>query len=867
MYKGKLMELNSYQQLVINDLELFLDTLIQYKDNSKAFNHYWLNKGVIGMEAYKNNVPKTPHVCIKVPTGGGKTFIAANALQPIFAKIGLFTERPQAVVWLVPSLTILEQTLKNLRDSRHPYRQKLNTHFSGRVEVYSKQDLLQAASFSARAVEKQLSILILSFDTLRCRKKEDRKIFQENGQLLSFAQANSDNNHLLAGVDETALINVIRKLNPVLIVDESHNAESDLSVEMLSNLNPSFILDLTATPRKNSNIISFVNAFLLKKENMVKLPVIVHNNKDKNEVIDNARALQERLEQQALEEHKQGGAYIRPIVLFQAQPKNAKDSTTFEKIKQELLDLGIPENQIKIKTAAINELKGIELLDKACPVRFIITVNALKEGWDCPFAYILASLADKSSAIDVEQILGRILRQPYAVKHQNSMLNLSYVLTASNQFLKTLDSIVEALNKAGFSRKDYKIAENFPEEVIVPDINKTPTVDIFTNNTIVNISETDKTESEVSITLVDSENNAIIQIAKVVATYEKQALERTAENEIPIELEDKMPRFYMKAAFKSIAQNLILPQFFQKIPKLDLFNQDEGDILLSKDSLLENFHLSHCDINFSFEDGDTELYKVDINETTANDYKPEFIRLDNKTKNALIKHILAQPHESQIRDVAFRLSKAIGDLHPIEDRDINGYVSRILETLNSEQIHDCLTNEYQYSRKIKAKIRKLMNAYAEKSFYQALELDQIFSKSHYQLTDFITPGQTAAAMGKSLYESEEAINQFEEKVINKIANLDNVLFWHRNPAKNGFSINAFINHYPDFVVQTVSGKTLLIETKGDVFDNDESASRIKLGKQWANHAGKSFKYFMIFETKQVENAYPFDEAIKMISNL
>ncbi|MFX7845500.1 hypothetical protein ABTK14_24885, partial [Acinetobacter baumannii] len=75
----------------------------------------------------------------------------------------------------------------------------------------------------------------------------------------------------------------------------------------------------------------------------------------------------------------------------------------------------------------------------------IITINALKEGWDCPFAYVLASLADKSSAVDVEQILGRVLRQPYVMKHADPLLNVSYVLTASAKFNDTLNNIVKGL--------------------------------------------------------------------------------------------------------------------------------------------------------------------------------------------------------------------------------------------------------------------------------------------------------------------------------------------------------------------------------------------------------------------------------------
>lgn len=247
--------------------------------------------------------------------------------------------------------------------------------------------------------------MVFSFDSLKAKNKEDRKVFQENGNLQSFESFLEKN-------DEITLGAVIKYLNPVVVVDESHNAESDLSVDMLKEINPCFILDLTATPRKNSNIISFIDALDLKKENMVKLPVIVYNHQDKTEVINSSLQLQRRLEKQALDEEKNGGKYIRPIVLFQAQPRNADDNTTFEKLKEKLIELKIPEEQIKIKTANLNELKNIDLMSRDCEVRFIITVNALKEGWDCPFAYILASLADKSSAVDVEQILGRVLRQP-----------------------------------------------------------------------------------------------------------------------------------------------------------------------------------------------------------------------------------------------------------------------------------------------------------------------------------------------------------------------------------------------------------------------------------------------------------------------
>lgn len=72
--------------------------------------------------------------------------------------------RPKFVVWLVPSLTILEQTVKNLGDIDHRYRQRLNDLFNGRVQIYEKADVLQGAGFSADTVREQLSIVVMSFD-------------------------------------------------------------------------------------------------------------------------------------------------------------------------------------------------------------------------------------------------------------------------------------------------------------------------------------------------------------------------------------------------------------------------------------------------------------------------------------------------------------------------------------------------------------------------------------------------------------------------------------------------------------------------------------------------------------------------------
>jgi type III restriction enzyme len=874
------MELKPYQQQVLADLEEYLRYVRKEQDYDKAFNIFWEDKiGLYdplngkGMQPYKNDLPKVPHVCIKVPTAGGKTFIACNAIDVVYRyyRDGM----AKAVVWLVPSTTILDQTFQNLLNPAHPYRQRINTHFNNRVEVYRKEDLLQASGFNSKSVSDQLNIFVLSFDSLRSRKKEDRKFFQENGQLISFSSDASDNEHILEGTDETALINVIRKLKPLVIVDEAHGAVSELSVEMLRNLNPSFVLDLTATPRTGSNIISFVDAFALKKENMVKLPVIVYNHNDRNGVIENAINLQRKLETEAKKEEAKGGPYIRPIVLLQAQPKTAEDNATFEKIKQALLDLGLPGEQIKIKTAHINEIKSIDLLSKNCEVRFIITVNALKEGWDCPFAYILASLADKSSAVDVEQILGRILRQPYVKRHEFILLNCSFVLTASSKFMLTLENIVQGLNRAGFSKHDYKVASVVPEE-----INKDsdiPQQQSFGEILNVNNEVLAEVNSE-RISLVSPEEpiaTGPIQQVEKQAVMASEEMDRVIEKDInnqsdylSVEIQDKVNTYFMKQAFAEQAKAVQLPQFFIKIPTNPLLFKEESEYtLLSKENLLEKFALSKEDHKINFEADGPEMYKVDLERTKANDYTPTFSQLDLKAKEPLIAYIVAQPKENQVKQLTGRIVKQVGDLRPIADKEIRSYIKRIVEDFSPDQMTDVLYRELTYCDKIKQKIDFLSSLHAEKEFNNKLETDAITVLDSYKLPDSIRPGRMGSSITKSLYEAEGFMNAFEEKVINAVANCSNVVFWHFNPPKRGFCLNGYINHYPDFIVWTKSGKIILIESKGDHLDGENTKAKIRLGKKWASKAGNKYRYFMVFEERQVEGAYKLEDVIEIIKDL
>lgn len=882
------MELKKYQKRVIADLEDFLVQLRQQETISDAFAAYWCSRqiavGAGGVSGYQNVVDGVPHVCYKVPTGGGKTFLACASVKPIFD--ALPSTRQKAVVWLVPSESILTQTLAALKDASHPYRQRLNMDFGGRVEVYSKEELLAGQNFSPATVAEQLSVMVLSYDSFRTRSKDGRKAYQANGNLASFASAFGSPEQPIENADETALFQVINQLNPVVIVDESHHATSTLSQEMLVNFNPSFILDLTATPRKQANVISYVDALALKNENMVKLPVIAYNRSSQTEVITDAIDLRQSLEAAADLQLEQGGRYIRPIVLFQAQPKTGEDATSFERLREKLVAAGIPEDQIAIKTANINELKNVDLLSRDCPIRFIITVNALKEGWDCPFAYILASLANKTSQVDVEQILGRVLRQPHAIRQRNQLLNMSYVLTSSNDFNATLSQIIAGLNSAGFSKRDFRAADqtaidfsNTPEpspgvpSVTVEDPKETSSEEFldFDADAVAAGLEERKTANtdDPAVSASTGLNSMLTQATQQGSDYEQEAEQaaQLGDGFVPADLEDAVDTTEIFDEFADEVSRLRLPQFFIQTPPSVLFSTtDKGSDLLKNEALAADFTLRDKDTQLDLTTADEQMYRIDV--TNKSDI-PRAFRMSANDQKIMREHFGKLSVESQKRNAAEMIYQRLKPINSIQDADLRDYIKRIAENFNAEDLVTFQEHPHAVAAKIKTKINGLLDEHKAKKFYEDIETRRIDIQYNYRLPVVIQPVHSTTVIGGSLYQAEDQMNDYETEFASRFSSMSNIRWWHRNIERKGFCINGPINHYPDFIVMTNNGVTVMVEPKGAQLDNPDSQHKRRLGKTWADMAGHDYRYYMVFKdgVKIPEGAYTSSDFFRILEQL
>lgn len=393
-----------------------------------------------------------PYICLRVPTGGGKTLLACHAIGSAMQDF-LRAERA-VVLWLVPSNTILDQTAEALRDPRHAYRRALDMA-CGSVDVVTINEALR---LSRASVDGQTVVIVATIQSFRVEDPTGRKVYEQSGSflehLLNLPQDRLSD--LLPGPDgkpTPSLVNMLRLRRPIVIVDEAHNARTELSFNTLGNIMPSCILEFTATPARNnqpSNVLHHVSAAELKAADMVKLPlrVITRHPSQKDQLLAEAITLRRDLESLAAAEGQATGEYLRPILLIQAERVDVCES-----LRDRLVtDFGLGREQIVISVGSKDELPGAEeIRSPKCPIRFIITVQKLREGWDCPFAYVLCSLRETRSATAIEQIVGRVLRLPGATSKKNPDLNCAYAFSISDSLHEVLNELKTALENNGFT--------------------------------------------------------------------------------------------------------------------------------------------------------------------------------------------------------------------------------------------------------------------------------------------------------------------------------------------------------------------------------------------------------------------------------
>ncbi|MGH0343914.1 DEAD/DEAH box helicase [Sinorhizobium meliloti] len=425
---------------------------------------------------------QVPHVCLELPTGSGKTLIAGHAVGRILSALDGVTTG--LVLWVVPSDAIYQQTRAQLRDRGHPVRQALEVASGGRLKVLEK-----GSDFTRADVEEGLAVMLLMLQSARQKKDTSEqialKVFRESGRYGSFFPESDDltsaqelrarvpnlETHDLvsgaAGGVIQSLGNTLRIARPLVVLDEGHTAYSIDRRRLLGDFNPRFLLELTATPsREYSNILVKIGGQRLRDAEMIKLPIelVADANAPWKDTLKAALDQRAELEREALAHQATSGRFIRPIMLVRVeltgrdQREKGKVHTedAFEALTNEL---GVPPEWIRRQTAVDKELDD-QLMSDTSPVRIIITKDALREGWDCPFAYVLALLGNTKAKTSLTQMIGRVLRQPDAKRTGVDSLDSAWVFCRDVTIKDAVEGIRAGLEQEGMGDLKMQVHSN-----------------------------------------------------------------------------------------------------------------------------------------------------------------------------------------------------------------------------------------------------------------------------------------------------------------------------------------------------------------------------------------------------------------------
>jgi len=808
-----------------------------------------------------------PNVCLRLPTGGGKTLLAAHTIS-VAGRAYLERDYP-VVLWLVPTSTIRTQTAEALKKPAHPYRAAIDDAFAGHVSVF---DISEIDQIRPQDLTERVAVIVATIQSLRTSNPDGRRAYAHSENFephFAHIPANAPGlDRDEKGKIKFSFVNLMAFHRPLVIVDEAHKAGTNLSFDMLAALRPSCIVEFTATPntdpQNGSNVLFRASAAEVKAAQMIKLPIILTEHPDWRAAVHDAIETRARLAETAKSDPRN---YIRPLTLFQAQDKGQE--VTVEVLKKYLIENeNIAPEKIAVATGGQRELDAINLFDPACPVEFIITVEALKEGWDCSFAYVLCSVANISSATDIEQLLGRILRMPYAQTRTNAALNCAYTHVSSPRFGEGARALTDTLvQKMGFE----------PDEAAASLQQRLPGFEDFgsTNGDLFN-------RAPVLLETVDNEpdlTGLAPDVAERVQVEKRQdgTFTVTVKGEIPDELEKRLVAATtpdrsdsLRASVdrhrimhcKSIAPVARGEKF--AVPQLSLNFQGETE--LAEEALildlggwtLNSFAAELSPAEFTISET-AERWEVDLSgEKVVYQHIDQHVQLEigvlklDWTDLALSRWLDGQCRQQDITQ-------------PVLLEFCRKLVAYLIE-VRGISLNDLLRFKYQLAKVVQQKI-----AACRKQAYKQSYQKFLFASEASLETSFVhgfafeNRPYPAASLYRGRYQFKnhffgavgELKGEGEEFVCAQlIDNLPQVKYWIRNlsgrPQTSFWLPTATDRFYPDFVALLEGGRVLVVEYKGgDRVTTDDTKEKRNIGELWAANSGGT-SLFLMAEKKNAQ---------------
>jgi len=871
-------ELKNYQRYVLRQLWEFL-RLARIGDTAGAYRAVIENNQ--NDDGYANNYAgqyhpivkglDCPHVCIRVPTAGGKTYLAAHAIG--HGATYMETENP-TVLWFTPTDKIRTQTAAMLQDRNHPCRIAIENRFGFDVVVHDidQFDTIRPQDLSDRVcIVVSTAQMFMREETTRENSdgmsKATRRIYatHENFEphFERFLPPSAPNTLELdeSGKPKLSFANLLHLVRPLVVLDEAHRFVSKLSHQVLRRINPACVLEWTATPKEKPadlqplhNVLVNIPAQALYDEQMVKLPISVSQHADWEQAVSGAVAERRDLAKIAAD----SGEAIRPIVLYQAQDQD--EETTVKKLKAHLMNAhDIDEDAIAIHTGDIKELDAAgDLLSANCKIEHVITIQALVEGWDCPFAYVLCALSNVASATRIEQLLGRIMRMPNARHRGQKKLNRAYVHVPETTPFAAAERLREKLvNQLGFEEEETDWAV---QESILVDGSKEGVLDIqdiavetAARPDFAKLPEEERAAVEKAVEVQQAGGAWKVVVSRPIPP---------AAREIIIAAVAKPKRALEKRRLTIENQRLAIARApaqrgakFAPMPTLFFYSSaQEKEVIVNADTLYEVARWNDLDDNclierFSIKET-AQTVEIFVSGGKVVLSKGQQYQLPlTETENYSGKKYLASWLEQKIRDPH-------GRYFP---ETLKKLVKANLDELGKEHSPDTLARaKYQLAEALKDRLARHAREVEEQTFNECLVDKSIqcrplfeFPPHDYRHGGNVYPG--GFVFQKHYYHDIGGLNGEEAVCARSIDSSDHVEFWIRNLSKveGAYSIPIGIgsNFYPDFVVLLKNGKRLIVEYKGKYFaSNQDSRLKQQMGEFIERHFGDCF-FLMVTKSK------------------
>lgn len=841
-------ELKNYQNETLQILREFLEEA-RLMPVEEAFTRAQQRQNRQPLPYLHHSFAQVPYVCLRLPTGGGKTVLASYAVG--IAKRAYLEQDYPIVLWLVPTNTIREQTLEALQKPGHPYRAALEDEFG--VDRLMVLDIGDVTRIRKQDIGNKAIIVVGTLATLRVEDTSGRKVYAyhedfephfagispHDARLEKVSEADLKPNGLTAanlGKIKYSFANLLALKQPLVIMDEAHNARTKLTFDTLKRIHPACVLELTATPDTSresaSNVLHHVSASQLKAANMIKLPIMLSEHHEWEGAVRDAVLTRKQLAQEAVK----SGDSVRPIALFQAENKSGE--VTFEVLKTFLIEqLGIAAPQIAIVTGNQRELDGIDLFNPACPIEYIITVEALKEGWDCSFAYVFCSVKDVKSSKDAEQLLGRVLRMPYAQRRQHEALNRAYAHLVSPNFAKAAAALTDKMVQSmGFDPLElpqhlqhgnqYSLFDGTENPSLRPAIAEESSE--FTLNNGEQLAVTGLIDEPTATLILQGFTGK--QKAEVQQQVEQHNLRVKAQlapamrGEIfaPLPLlcvrEENQLRLLEPESYLYTKGGWSLLDFPVELPQFEI--RESGRVF---EVFLQGGHVSYK----LAEQGETpnlNLIELDIDDTVLVRWLDREVRQADVSPSEMIRWLVQLVgHLTKVRGFSltalvrskFLLARAIKDRiafcrNKAAERGFQHWLFEDSSVLG-------VSETYQYTFK--------PDVYpARVPFYRG---KYAFTKHYYPvIEDLSSSGEE--------FECAQALDQHPQVKhwIRNLVNREAASF--RLPLARGY-------FYPDFIAELHDGRTVVVEYKGEHLQTaDDAREKAAVGQQWAQQSGGLF---------------------------